>query len=136
MSTSPPYWRTAYLALVLAGGALGTACRILAGQLIHPGAWPWATLTVNLIGAFVLGWLTEATLRRDSPRGARLRALAGTGFCGGLTTYSTLAVDVAQGLAAQPARMLVYLAASVVLGIAAAWVGVAAGRSRRTGEAA
>jgi CrcB protein len=51
---------------------------------------------VNLVGAFVLGLLLEGLVRRgpDVGRRRQLRLFAGTGFCGGFTTYSALAVEL------------------------------------------
>lgn len=117
------------LLLVLAGGAAGTAARIGIETVApaHPGRWPWGTFTANLVGALVLGVLLDALARSGPDEGARrrLRLLIGTGFCGGLTTYSTLAVetdllvrDHAPGLA------IGYVATTVVLGALAALAGI------------
>jgi CrcB protein len=58
---------------------------------------PWAVLAANLVGAFALGVLLEALVRRGADHGARrtLRLLLGTGFLGGFTTYSALVTDTA-----------------------------------------
>jgi CrcB protein len=85
-------------------------------------------LLVNLVGALVLGVLLEALSRQGPDTGwrRRTRLLVGTGFCGGLTTYSTLAVEAdllirshRDGLAAG------YVVVSVVAGLAVAAVGIA-----------
>lgn len=85
--------------LVGLGGALGTLARYGVG-LVIPHAWqlPWPTLTVNLLGAFLLGAVLEALARRGSDEGHRrlLRLLIGTGFMGGFTTYSSLAVETTE----------------------------------------
>jgi CrcB protein len=117
--------------LVGLGGVLGTAARYGADQWMPAGnGFPWATFTVNLIGALILGVLLEQLSRRgpDTGRLRQLRVLVGTGFCGGLTTYSTLAVEAdllvrahRDGLAAT------YALASVVAGVAVAALGIAAG---------
>ncbi|WP_043660594.1 CrcB family protein, partial [Cellulosimicrobium cellulans] len=60
--------RTPLLALaglVAAGGAVGTTARALLEQAFAPvpGAWPWTTFWINLVGSFVLGALLETLLR-------------------------------------------------------------------------
>jgi fluoride exporter len=82
---------------VAVGGSLGTALRYEVSQLLPTaeGAWPVATLLVNLTGAFALGFLL-VRLRQQGPDTGRLRTMrlfGGTGFLGGLTTYSSLALE-------------------------------------------
>ena len=99
------------------------------------GAWPWATLLANLAGAFLLGYV--ATLLRDRGPGAELRLrLLGTGFCGALTTFSTLQLELltmlddgAAGLAAA------YVLVSVAAGLAALVAGRALARGAPRGRA-
>jgi fluoride exporter len=82
------------LAAVFAGGAIGTVARAglaaLAGP--DPGEWPWATFTVNVVGAFLVGYFTTRLLER-LPLSSYRRPLLGTGLCGGLTTFSTMQVE-------------------------------------------
>lgn len=120
-----PGWR--YLALVAAGGSLGTATRWLVGRTLPAGLLPWPTLAVNLTGAFLLGLLLEGLALGSADgvphRGWRL--FAGTGFLGGLTTYSALAVDTDALARSAPA----WLAASYGLGTLAGglvlcWLGM------------
>jgi CrcB protein len=130
------------LLLVAIGGALGTAARISVAQLIDSpsGTWPLATFVVNLIGAFVLGGLVEALSRSGPDDGWRRRArlFAGTGFCGGLTTYSALAVEIDElGYADRVPLAAAYAVASAVLGVVAAGMGVVvAARMRSRGPGA
>ena len=94
----PVHLRPAYLGVVFVGGAFGTAAREGLGLVIPAaGGVPWAVLTANLAGAFLLGVLLEALVRRGADHGIRrtLRLLLGTGFMGGFTTYSALAADTA-----------------------------------------
>lgn len=82
------------------------------------GTWPWATFTINLVGAFVLSFLLEALGRRGPDTGVRrlIRLGAGTGVLGGFTTYSTFAVESVQTLAVAPVIGLGYMTATVVCG--------------------
>ena len=138
----PLHVRPASLALVLCGGAVGAASREAVSQAIPAaqGAFPVATMVVNLTGAFVLGLLLEILVRSGDDMGWRHKArlLGGTGFCGAFTTYSTLAVETVQ-LARHSAAptALVYLAASVTGGLLATAAGIAVGAARyRAGAAA
>jgi CrcB protein len=77
-------------ALVALGAAVGAPMRYLASHFLDRG-WPWGTLAVNLAGSAVLGTLAGAAVE------GRWLALLGTGFCGGLTTYSAFAVQTVHG---------------------------------------
>jgi CrcB protein len=114
-------------AAVMIGGAAGTLARAgLAEALpITPGHFPWATFAANIAGTLLLGWLAAAVA------GGLWRPLVGTGFCGALTTFSTLQVQLVQladaghgGLAA------LYLAVSLATGLAAAALGARLARRR------
>ena len=82
------------LAAVFAGGALGTVARTGLSLLVaaDPGRWPWPTFTVNIVGAFMVGYFTTRLLER-LPLSSYRRPLLGTGLCGGLTTFSTMQVE-------------------------------------------
>ncbi|HEX5455978.1 MAG TPA: CrcB family protein [Candidatus Saccharimonadales bacterium] len=83
---------------VFIGGCFGTLARYgVALRLpVQDGAWPAATFAVNMIGAFLLGFLLEALARAGKDKGRRrlIRLLVGTGFIGSFTTYSSLAVEI------------------------------------------
>jgi fluoride exporter len=83
------------LAAVFIGGALGTVARAAVETLAapDPGRWPWPTFTVNIVGAFLLGYFTTRLLER-LPVSSYRRPLLGTGLCGGLTTFSTMQVEI------------------------------------------
>lgn len=118
------------LLAVFAGGALGTLARAaLTRGLPHdPGAWPWATFAVNLVGAFLLGWWATRLLRAPGAD-PRLRPFLATGVCGGLTTFSTLQLELVTLVRDGDAGLaLAYATASIVLGLVAVLGGGAAAR--------
>jgi CrcB protein len=86
------------ISIVFIGGCFGTFARYWVGLQLpaSPGGWPAATLAVNLLGAFLLGFLLEGLARLGPDAGARriVRLGVGTGFIGAFTTYSTFAVDM------------------------------------------
>jgi fluoride exporter len=104
--------------LIAAGGAAGAGVRSAVGAAAATDGFPLHTFTVNLVGCLVLGaLLRRADAGRLAPRW--VEAL-GVGFCGGLTTFSTLAVEVV-GLAdgGRGGLAAAYVLASVVAGLAA-----------------
>ena len=118
-----------YVAAAL-GGALGALARWgVAEALPHDaGAWPWATLLVNLLGCLVLGFLIGRVFDR-SPGPPWLRPFLATGVLGGFTTYSAFAVETVQ--LAEDGRVGTaagYVLASVAGGVLAAALGERARR--------
>lgn len=111
--------------LVMAGAALGAGCRWALGGAVQArfgSVFPWGTLVINVIGSLVLGVLLAAAA--TGAAGAGLMALAGVGFAGAFTTWSTLAVDTAQlVLTGARGRALANVAASLAAGTAAAVAG-------------
>lgn len=82
---------------VAAGGAVGSALRHLVNILAlswFGSAFPWGTLTVNIVGCFLMGVLVETSALLWSPS-PELRAFIAVGFLGGLTTFSSFSLDVA-----------------------------------------
>ncbi len=103
------------------GGALGGLARSVLETVAapDPARWPWPTFAVNIVGAFLLGYFTTRLLER-LPVSSYRRPLLGTGLCGGLTTFSTLQVEVLRmAQHGRPGLALGYLAASVALGLLA-----------------
>lgn len=131
----PAHLRPALIGVVALGGAVGTAARY--GVAVAVGTShdvPIATLVVNLSGAFLLGLLLERLIRGgdETGRGRAIRLGLGTGVLGGFTTYSALALEVTTMLnEGRAGTAVVYLAATLVLGLAAAFGGVALGAGRR-----
>lgn len=132
---------------VLAGGMLGAPARYLADRVIqarHDSVFPWGTFAVNVAGSAVLGFLLGAQSHLGLPSAAF--ALLGTGFCGGLTTFSTFGYETLRLLedgALGEAGLNVL--GSLVVAVLAAWLGfrfavallpARAGLLSRPGEAA
>jgi CrcB protein len=135
-------WR--YLGIVFVGGAFGTAAREgLALVIPSVDDIPLAIFVINVVGAFLLGLLIEALSRGGTDEGRRrgIRLLIGTGFLGGFTTYSTLAVGTSQLAADGNSGLAVaYSIGTIVIGALASWAGIAAGagihRRRASGNRA
>jgi fluoride exporter len=124
------------LAAVFVGGFIGTIARFgLAEALpVSPGEWPWATFAVNIVGAFLLGYFTTR-LQERLPLSSYRRPLLGTGLCGGLTTFSTMQVELLHMLDGDDlALAAAYALVSVVAGFLA--VAVATNLVRRARIAA
>ncbi|OXM62489.1 fluoride efflux transporter CrcB [Amycolatopsis vastitatis] len=82
------------LVLVALGGAAGSILRYLTDrrvQLWRDSPFPFGTLTVNIVGSFILGFLSGWLLHGAEP--SSVRALVAVGFCGGLTTFSTFGYE-------------------------------------------
>jgi CrcB protein len=121
------------LAAIFVGGALGTLLRAaLAEAFPHPAtAWPWPTFAVNIVGAFLLGYFTTR-LQERLPLSSYRRPALGTGLCGGLTTFSTMQVEIVKMLDGRHLGLaLGYAAASIAAGYAAIQVATALTRRVR-----
>ncbi|MGP4110255.1 FluC/FEX family fluoride channel [Streptomyces sp. 4N509B] len=128
---SPWRGQAPVLAVVAAGGGLGSAARYGAGRLwpTAEGGWPWATFGVNAAGCALIGVLM--VLITEVWAAHRLvRPFLGTGVLGGFTTFSTysqethgLLVDGRTGVA------LAYLTATVAAALSAVWLAAAATRA-------
>ncbi len=108
------------------GGFVGTCLRFLTGKIFHfaaAGSFPWGTFTVNLVGSFIIGiffGMAEKT-HLISPS---MNVFLITGFCGGFTTFSSLADDMY--LLLQHKQWLgfgLYVGLSFVLGLLLVWLG-------------
>ena len=120
------------LALVMAGGALGAAGRFwLSGSLLRQLGYgfPWGTLSVNLLGSLLAGFLM-VWLEGRGPSALYWRAFLLVGILGGLTTFSALVVECL--LFAKSDRnelMLLYVGVSLVGGLLAIWLGSRLGQA-------
>lgn len=109
------------LAAIFAGGFAGAVLRAaLAEGFPHdPGGWPWVTFGVNIAGALLLGYLITR-LQERLPLSSYRRPLLGTGFCGALTTFSTMQVELLEMVRGQEWLLAGgYAAASVLAGFGA-----------------
>jgi CrcB protein len=118
------------LGAIFLGGALGTLLRAGLLEAVGEGApgWPWATFGVNLLGAFLIGFLVTAL-----PPVSRQRPLWTTGFCGGLTTFSTMQVELLKMLeAGRLGVAFAYGGASLIAGLIGVQSGVVLARRPRS----
>lgn len=108
---------------VALGAAVGAPVRYLVDRAVrsrHDWVFPWGTLLVNVAGSLLLGFLAAL------PADGAVLAVAGTGFCGALTTYSTFSYETLR-LLQDRARLLAALnvGTSLVAGLGAAYCGMA-----------
>jgi CrcB protein len=108
---------------VTVAGGLGAVARLIVGGAVQQAArttFPIGTVIVNVSGSFVLGLVMSSALTSAGPAWI---AIAGTGFCGGFTTFSTASVETSDLLFRK--KRLTALTYALVTGIAsiaaAAW---------------
>jgi CrcB protein len=120
-------------AAIFAGGALGALARAALGTLAvpDPARWPWPTFVVNIVGAFLVGYFTTRLLER-LPLSSYRRPLLGTGFCGGLTTFSTMQVETLKMIENRHWALAAgYTVTSIVVGLLAVHLATALVRRAR-----
>jgi CrcB protein len=109
------------LAAIFAGGFVGAIARAgLVELLPHDvSEWPWPTFVANLVGAFLLGYLTTR-LQERLPLSAYRRPFLGTGLCGALTTFSMMQFELLRMLDGKHFGLAVaYAGVSVLAGFLA-----------------
>ncbi|HEX6027257.1 MAG TPA: fluoride efflux transporter CrcB [Solirubrobacter sp.] len=119
------------LGAIFAGGFIGAVARASLTEALPYDAdeWPWATFTANIVGAFLLGYFATR-LQERLPLSAYRRPLLGTGFCGALTTFSTVQIELLRMLDGEHYALAAsYATVSVVVGFLA--VAVATNLVRR-----
>ena len=111
------------LLLVGLGGSIGSMARYAASLLINSKLFPYATLSVNIFGSFIIGLVFAMTVK-EAGFSNNWRLFLATGICGGFTTFSAFSLEN-MGLL-QSGRIgiaLTYIILSIVLGIAATFLG-------------
>jgi CrcB protein len=121
--------------LLIIGGSVGTLCRYYGaawGQAVFGNWLPYGTLLVNLVGCLLIGFLLgfwESRFHAMTEAPIQLRLLLITGFLGAFTTFSSYELEsflyLRQGAWE---RALLYLSASILLGLGAILLGVKLGQ--------
>lgn len=125
---SPP----AAAALVFAGGGFGAVLRYEAGRAMTRWlgaaamtAFPWATLTVNVLGSLAMGLLAGFLARSGSASSETARLLIGVGVLGGFTTFSSFSLELMLLIErGQPGTAFVYGAISLLAGLTGLYIGL------------
>lgn len=108
--------------LVGAGGALGSMARYAGNFIYQSKSFPAVTLSINIIGSFVIGMVMGWCLKNENAGNWKL--FLATGICGGFTTFSAFSFENLSLLQNGKVMLsLLYILSSVAFGIAAAWLG-------------
>jgi CrcB protein len=117
--------------LVALGGALGSVSRFLLGpalQRAFDATFPVGTLFINIMGSLILGFVMRLAVEGVNVT-PEARAFIAVGFCGGFTTFSSVTYETIRLLeGGEGWRAAVYIMASVLLSLAAAFLGLVAAR--------
>ncbi|MEL7544475.1 MAG: fluoride efflux transporter CrcB [Pseudomonadota bacterium] len=115
--------------LAACGGAIGASARYLVGVAATRTlglTFPWGTLIINVVGSLAIGLLIGWLALRASEDPAALRVFFAVGVLGGFTTFSAFALDIVTLLERkQAASAFGYTMASVILSVAAVFIGLA-----------
>lgn len=111
--------------IVAAGGALGAMARYGLGRLLPAAGWPWPTLIANVAGGLLMGLLAGWLAFRAGAHGETIRLFAAVGVLGGFTTFSAFSLETVLMIQRRDfATAAGYVAASVVLSVAALFLGL------------
>ena len=117
--------------LVALGGAAGALARYWVGLAVHStlgSTLPWGTFSVNISGSFIVGFVMTVLANRITS-GANWHFLLVTGFLGAYTTFSALEYETLSLFQQQRApAALGYVVLSLVVGLAAVWLGTITAR--------
>lgn len=121
--------------LIGTGGFAGSVLRYLMTKylsVILPTSFPIGTFAVNLLGCFLIGVVMGLSF--ESLISTRMRLMLATGFCGGFTTFSTYSLEIFElGQKGEPDIGILYLFASIILGLLCIWIGLATARTFTSG---
>ena len=116
------------LVLVFIGGGAGAVARLFTGQLTlraFGSAWPYGTFAVNVIGGLLMGVLAGWLAHRGGETQMRWGLLLGVGLLGGFTTFSAFSLETVLMLQKKAwGQAGAYVTASVLLSVAALWLGL------------
>nr|WP_276943801.1 fluoride efflux transporter CrcB [Ferrimicrobium acidiphilum] len=118
------------VAAVFVGGAMGTLLRAALAEAFPTPAtsWPWPTFAVNIVAAFLLGYFVTR-LQERLPISSYIRPLLGTGLCGGLSTFSTMQIELFNMITAHAYELAIsYATATIVIGYIAIHIATVAVR--------
>lgn len=120
------------LMLAIMGGAIGSGARHLVNvgvaRAVGTG-YPWATLSVNVVGSFLMGFLIDMIARRFGGS-VELRTFLATGILGGFTTFSAFSLDISNLFERGAGALAIgYIVASVAISVAALYAGLALSRA-------
>lgn len=108
-------------------GAIGAIARYSIGLSVDQSRFPWATMGINLSGAFLLGFFLAVALGHLP---VSVMTPIAVGLIGGFTTFSTFTWEAfTMSRTGRPGPALIYIAVSVCGGILAAWAGYSTGRA-------
>jgi CrcB protein len=115
------------LLIIGLGGFVGTVLRYVMSGLVQSGAgssaFPWGTLTINVLGCFGIGLLAELSEARGFLR-PEMRGFLMVGILGGFTTFSAFANETVNAMRdAAMATAVLNVLTSVGLGLVAVWAG-------------
>ncbi|MEO0062493.1 MAG: putative fluoride ion transporter CrcB [Pseudomonadota bacterium] len=128
MNAPSPLMASAHVAI---GGGIGALLRYQTGRLLTHlmgpqaiAAFPWATLTVNVIGSMAMG-LLAGWLARHGQGSEQYRLLLGVGVLGGFTTFSSFSLELMLLIErGQAGQSVAYAAISVLAGLTALYAGL------------